>query len=194
MLAAMGEAVGRDELVRKVASTLDTEPSLVSRRVESAPASGAAGGSATATEPDSEPEPVPSLSPRELRERALLAMCIAEPDAGAGFLGRLEEQHLSSPLAARTVAWLRDHISDPMAGLPREDEELVSLVTQLVMTAEREPASTEAMELNFLLLEQRALEDRIATAQEQGDHAAIQELGSKRAALVQRIAGAERAA
>ncbi|MGZ5326466.1 MAG: hypothetical protein ACXWEL_07535, partial [Solirubrobacterales bacterium] len=75
-------------------------------------------------------------------------------------------------------------------GLPRADEELVSLITQLVMSAEREPASGAAMELNFLLLEQRALEDRIAAAREKGDYDAVDELGRERGALVERIAGA----
>ena len=37
VLAAMGEAVGRDELIREVADRLDTDPSLVSERVRSAP-------------------------------------------------------------------------------------------------------------------------------------------------------------
>ena len=37
VLAAMGEVVGRDELIREVADRLDTDPSLVSERVRSAP-------------------------------------------------------------------------------------------------------------------------------------------------------------
>jgi DNA primase len=187
VLAAMGETVGRDELVRKVASRLDTEPSLVSRRVDTAGSGSSApagesqtGGAAAELAP----------SPRELRERALFAMCIAEPGEGRAYLERLGERHLSSPLAGRAVEWLRTHLDDPMAGLPRDDEELVSLVTQLVMSAEREPASPEAMELNFLLLEQRALEDRIAAAREKGDYAEVDELGRERASLTQQIAGA----
>ncbi len=192
VLAAMGERVGRDELVRKVASSLDTEPSLVSQRVKAAPPKQPA--AAAASNPELPAEPAPAPSPRELRERALFAMAVAEPAQGRDFLARLKEEHLSSPLSGRVLAWLRDHLDDPMAGLPRDDEELVSVVTQLKMSAGREPASTEAMELNFLLLEQRALEDRIASARESGDHAVVQELGRERADLVQRIAGAERAA
>ncbi|MGZ5332533.1 MAG: DNA primase [Solirubrobacterales bacterium] len=190
MLKAMGETVGRDELMRKVESTLETEPGLVQRRVEAAKVPDAsAPASAEPSEPRP-PAPAPAPTPRELRERALLSMCIAEAGEGKEWLGRLEDMHLSSPLAERAVRWLRDHLDDPMAGLPRADEELVSLITQLVMSAEREPASGAAMELNFLLLEQRALEDRIAAAREKGDYDAVDELGRERGALVERIAGA----
>ena len=192
VLKAMGETVGRDELVRRVASALDTEPSLVSRRVESA---------SLTPEPQAAPgeKPAPQRieaapTPREIRERQLLQMCIAKPAEGKAWIGKLTDSHLSSPLAERAVVWLRDHLDDPMAGLPRADEELVSLVTQLVMSAERQPSSGEAMGLNFLLLEQRALEDRIAEVRDSGDYQEAEKLSRERATLVQRIAGAEQVA
>ena len=50
----------------------------------------------------------------------------------------------------RARDWLAGHLEDPLAGFPREDEELLSLITQLVMSSEREPGSREAMELNLL--------------------------------------------
>ena len=62
------------------------------------------------------------------------------------------------------LEWLRDHLDDPIAGLPRDDEELISLITELMMRAERDPASEGAMELNFMLLEQQRLEDGISAA------------------------------
>src|SRR3954451_12055639 len=77
VLKAMGEtALGFDELIRKVADRLDTAASLVLARVRSAPEASAApgrdGNDAKA------PKPVAvSLTPRETRERALLAMCIS---------------------------------------------------------------------------------------------------------------------
>jgi DNA primase len=188
VLAAMGEAVGRDELVRRVADRLDTEPSLVSQRVRSAAVGNSGAEAGAATNEDGEG---PALTPRELRERALLAMCIAAPEPGREYLEKLSEAHLSSPAASRALAWLRDHLADPMAGLPREDDELVSLVTQLVMSAEREPASQEAMELNFLQLEQRRLEDEIVAAQDGGDDQRGSELSRERAELVERIQRAE---
>lgn len=189
VLAEMGETASRDELVRTVAERLDLDPAMVIGRVAAARTRAQAGGGEEGAEAA---EPV--LTSRERRERALLAMCIADPKAGRGFLGRLKEGHLSSPQAGRALEWLRAHLDDPRAGLPREDDELVSLVTQLVMTAEREPASEEAMELNFLLLEQRRLDDEIAEAAEKGDHARSAELHRERAALGERIMRPERAA
>jgi hypothetical protein len=94
---------------------------------------------------------------------------------------------MSSPLTARALEWTRGHLDGPMAGLPRDDQELVSLVTQLVMDSQREPASRDAMELSFLQLEQAMLEDQIAAAQRSGGDAPV-DLQRRRADLAQRIA------
>src|SRR3954452_6696295 len=93
VLKAMGEtALGFDELVRKVADRLDTDPSLVLARVRTAPDAGARTNGAAAA-----PRPVAAtLTPRETRERALLAMCIAEPGTGRRFIEELSDEHVSS--------------------------------------------------------------------------------------------------
>ena len=65
---------------------------------------------------------------------------------------------------------------------------------EMVLTGEREPASAEAMELNYLMLEQRRLEDRIGEAGEQGEVERRAELSRERARLVERIAHTERIA
>ena len=194
VLKAMGEtALGFDELVRKVADRLDTDPSLVLARVRSAPdqPSGRASGGG----PDGEgngrgPRPVAAtLTPRETRERALLAMCIAEPAVGRRFIEQLDDQHLSST-GQPALRWLREHLDEPMAGLPRDDARLTSLITELVMRAESEPASEAAMQLNFDLLEQQRLEDGISAAQKAGDYEVSTRLSHERAALTDRIAHA----
>ena len=87
-------------------------------------------------------------------------------------LDRLRPEHLSSPLAVEALQWLQAHLDDPLAGLPREQEQLVALVTQLVMASEREPVTAEGMEMNFLLLEQRRIEDRIVEAEGKGEASA----------------------
>src|SRR6266511_433123 len=194
VLAAMGESISRDELVRRVADRLDADPGLVWRRLERE----GGGGAAAATERrEAEPKRAgapagngkrQALSARELQERALLAMCIAEPGEGREFLERLTPEHLSSPLAVRAWEWLAGHLEAPLSGLPRDDEELVSLITQLVMTAEREPGSREAMDLNLLQLEQRMLEDRLGAARERGDDQEFTRLSRERAGLADRIA------
>ncbi len=194
ILAGMGETASRDDLVRRVAGRLDLEPSLVMGRVTAArPPSGGR------TEPPKGERVAPppavrgggELTSRERRERALLAMCIALPDEGRDYLARLSEEHLS-PNGARVAAWLREHPSDPASNLPHDDDQLAGLIAELVILAHDEPASGEAMELNYLLLEQRRLESQIAAAGEAGDYERRAALSRERAALVERIARTER--
>lgn len=189
VLQAMGDgSVGRDELVREVADRLDTDPSLVSERVRTAKPL-VETIEAGERKPPRPIERAP-LTPREARERALLAMCISDPKRGRVFVERLSEEHLS-PSTAPALPWLREHLEEPAKGLPREDEELTALITELVMTAEREPASEGAMELNFLLLEQKRLEKGISVAQEQGKDDERARLIRERAELRDRISHTE---
>jgi DNA primase len=198
VLAAMGESISRDELARLAADRLDADPGLVMRRLagaadRSAPEAGSPRAPAGAKRAGGSEAPPPRpVSSREGRERALLAMCIATPGDGREFIGRLTPEHLSSPVVGRARDWLTEHLDDPLTGLPREDEELVSLVTQLVMTAEREPGGRQAMELNFLQLEQAAIEGRIDVAQRKGGDPPV-DLQRRRAELAERIAHFETA-
>jgi len=198
VLAGLGESALRDDLVRRVAERLDFEPAMVMGRVVAAtPASGGREPGPPAREPrgseDGAAPPAPrrvaELTSRERRERALLAMCIALPSEGREYLARLTDAHLSGS-GVRAAAWLREH-PDPASNLP-EDPELAGVITELVMLARAEPASQEAMELNYLLLEQRRLEDEIAAAGERGDYERRAALSRERAGLVERIAHAQR--
>jgi DNA primase len=188
VLKAMGEtALGFDELVRKVADRLDTDPSLVLARVRSAREAATDGHGNGVGEV---PRPVAAtLTPRETRERALLAMCLADPENGRRFIAELDDEHLS-PTGQPALRWLREHLDDPMTGLPREDAALTSLITELVMRAQSEPATEPAMQLNFDLLEQQRLEDGISAAQKAGDYEVSTRLSRERAALTDRIAHA----
>jgi DNA primase len=193
IIAAMGESISRDDLVRRVAERLDLEPAMVMGRVTAArPLSGGRG------EPGAG-EPAPrvaraggaELTSRERRERALLAMCVAEPEEGRQYLERLSDDHLSA-LGGRALRWLREHPEDLASNLPQDDDELAGLITELVILAGDEPSSGEAMELNFMLLEQRRLEAEIAAAGEADDYERRAVLSRERAALVERIAHTER--
>jgi DNA primase len=194
VLGAMGETASRDDLVRQVAERLDLEPAMVMGRVvaarplsggpEQAPRNSGSGGAPAAPAPRAV-----ELTSRERRERALLAMCIALPGEGREYLARLSEAHLS-PSGLRAAAWLREHPEDPASNLP-QDAELSGLVTELVMLAHDQPASHESMELNYLLLDQRRLEDEISAANERGDDEGRAALSRERAELVQRIAHAQ---
>jgi DNA primase len=203
VLAGMGETISRDELTREVAERLNADPALVSRRMK--------GERPRPREPEPGPSPAPApaqpaapprkpveLSTRERREQELFAMCMASPQAGREYLGRLTEEHLSSPLAVRTRDWLTAHLDDPVSGLPREDEELVTLVNRLAARSRNELSyaeelgihltfTPEAMEINFLELERHALEDQLRAAREAGHDAPV-ELQRRRAEINERIA------
>ncbi len=190
VLKAMGEtALGFDELVRKVADRLDTDPSLVLARVRSAPDQPARGGDEGGGVGEGKaPRPVAAtLTPRETRERALLAMCIAEPEIGRRLIGQLTDEHLSTS-GRPALGWLREHLDDPMSGLPREDAALTSLISELVMRSGGEPASETAMQLNFDLLEEQRLDDEISAAREKEDFRTVARLLRERAELTERIA------
>ena len=199
VLAGLGESAGREDLVRRVAERLDLDPAMVMGRVVAAtPASGGREQATSAPARQSASRPAQprrqgELTSRERRERALLAMCIAMPSEGREYLAKLTEVHLS-PTGLRAASWLREHPDDPASNLPHDDAELAGLIAELVITAREEPASQEAMELNFLLLERRRLEGEIAAAGERGDYERRAALSRERAALVQRIAHAERPA
>ena len=171
---------------------------MVAGRVEAAARAPAAtpgperGGAGRAEPPA--PAAAGALTSRERRERALLSMCISDSKAGREYLARLTRDHVSGPVVARAVEWLGDHLEEPLDGLPREDAELHALMAELVMAARTEPASPEAMEVNYLQLEQRRLEDRIGEANEIGDASRRAELSRERAKLVDRLARTERIA
>jgi len=195
VLAGLGETASRDDLVRRVAERLDFDPAMVMGRVVAAtPTSGGSQPAAAEPRPQAPRQQRPAeLTSRERRERALLAMCIAMPGEGKEYLARLTEAHLS-PTGLRAAAWLREHPEDPASDLPHDDATLAGLIAELVIMSREEPASHEAMELNFLLLEQRRLETEIAAAGERGDYERRAALSRERAALVERIAHAERPA
>jgi DNA primase len=197
ILAGMGETVGREDLIRRVADRLDLDPPMVMGRVVAATAP-SGGREQAAPEPERTAQPARRARPAELTsrerwERALLAMCIALPSEGKEYLARLTDGHLS-PTGVRAAAWLREHPQDPASNLPREDGELAGLITELVIMAREEPSSHEAMEHNFLRLEERRLEKELAAAGERGDYERRAALSRERAALVERIAHAERPA
>jgi hypothetical protein len=180
-----------------VANRLNADPGLVMRRLAmSGGPSQAATSAAEAPTSDGAPQrraPARPLNARELRERALLAMCIASPVEGREFLQRLTPEHLSSPAVVRARDWLAGHLDEPLAGLPRDDEELVSLVTYVYTHADREPGGRDAMELNFLQLEKAVIEGRIDEARKAGGDPPV-ELQRRRAELAERIAHWETAA
>jgi DNA primase len=191
VLGAMGESISRDELARIAADRLNADPGLVMRRLATSGGAGrgtAPGRPAAPADGQAPPRaPARPLSARELQERALLAMAVASPGEGREYLERLTAEHLSAPAVVRAKDWLLAHLEEPLAGLPRDDEELVSLVTYVYTRAEREPGGRDAMELNYLQLEKAAIEGRIDAVRRSGGDPPV-ELQRSRAELAERIA------
>jgi len=190
VLVAMPDSISRDELVREVADRLDADPALVARRMSAAGRAAAPEGRAPAPQAEAASRAPRPLSASERRERLLLAMCVAAPVEGRKILERLTPEHLSSPAAGRALEWLRSHLEDPLAGLPRDDGEMAEIVIGAAAAAEREPATAEAMQLAFLQLEKGLIERRISAAEREGGDPPV-ELQRRRAELAERIARAE---
>lgn len=211
VLAQVPPGATRAELLRRVTDRLRIDTSVVQGRVDAQePAAGRSGAAAGRTgNPGPGPEPGPPaglaeplpgsaarptvLSRRERSERWLLAMCVAKPDEGREWLQKLDSRHLSSPLIERTVAWLREHLDDPAAGLDPEDRELQKMVAALVARADPELVGTGSIRRNYLELELAALEDDIAQAARDDDVNRRVELGRRRSEMVEQLrkAGSE---
>ena len=185
VIAAMPDSITREELKREVADRLDADPALVERRV--AAGKGRRAAPAGADGAPTRPAPARELTARERKEMALLAMCIAAPDEGQGYLEKLTDEYFASPVAARARAWLVGHLDEPLHGLGRDDEELLAYVTEVKMRADREPASPEAIEVNYRVLERDLLDRKIAELERANEVPPV-ELQKRRAELNEQIA------
>jgi DNA primase len=207
VIAAMPDSITRQELMREVGDRLDADPGLVARRVASAgrggqraagqtatgPRGGDGDGARTGGDPGPEGEAAKprAMNARERRELALLAMCVAMPSEGRGYLERLRPEHFTNPVAARALEWLAGHVEDPLGGLARDDEELLAYVTNVKMEAERYPATgREAIDVNYLQLELGLVERQIERLRGNGGGQEIVALQKERAKLTERIARA----
>jgi DNA primase len=189
----------RDELVRYVADRLDvptaylqTQLSAVaapagmgaragSTRDARSPGSGTAGVVPGAAAPDRDGDAaVPPIETAVRAERAFLAMCLAEPRVGRGYLERLEDDHLSSSLLRRVRRHLLQSFDAPMASLPADDPSLAAAVAEVAMLADEEPSSEPALRLGFLQLDLRRIERALRAAREQADFGRVRELWGAR--------------
>jgi DNA primase len=202
VLARVPAGATRQELVRRVSERLQINESVVLTRVEAettrADSSGTSSGSpppalarssggAADSPPEAQPARASVLSRRERTERWLLAMCVAKPDEGRGWLEKLDTRHLTSPLMERTVEWLKGHLDDPAKGLDPQDRELQKMVAALVARADPDLVGTGSIRRNFTELELASLEDEIAESARAGDEARRVELQRRRSQLVEQL-------
>jgi DNA primase len=114
-------------------------------------------------------------------ERAFLALCIADPDAGATALAEIDPEVLfANATMRRAVQHLREHLADPGAGLPENDPDLAALVAEIVVEAGREIRTPAMLESQRMQLELARIDREIARArgQESGE---VSELARRRA-------------
>lgn len=199
LMASMPErSVVRDELARYVADRLDVPTSYLMTQL-SAPAgagdtqrnavaaaprttAGQAdrggrdrGGGSPATNGDGSRgggvlvAAAPSIEMATRAERAFLAMCVAEPGRGRGYLERLDDDHLSSSSLRSVRRHLVEHLHAPLEGLGDDDPALAAVVGEIAMLADEEPSSDAALRLGFLQLDLRRIARALTDARERGD-------------------------
>jgi hypothetical protein len=113
------------------------------------------------------PAPVPvALDRRERGERTFLTLCLAFPREGRALLEEADlEQLFSSDLARRAATHLLSHADAPLEGLPDEDPELSSYVSELDARAARGGSARPGnLEHAWLSLELARLERAIELA------------------------------
>jgi hypothetical protein len=156
----------RDEVIRWVADRLDVPTEYLkmelSGRQTSAPV-------AMSPEAPSTLPRRPSIDAVARAERTFLAMCLAQPNVGQEYMGRLEPDHFSSEGMRRVRDHLASHFDNPLADLPEDDPSLAAQITEVAMLAEEEPASDEVLQLSFLQLELRRVERALRHAEQGGD-------------------------
>ena len=185
--ATPARSASRDALVRYVADRLDLPVEYVTAQLAATTTSRrfnreGAGAAAPAVGTSEGQAATASRAGGTLAraERAFLAMCLAQRDAGLDYIRRLAEDHLSSPIMRRAAEHLERHYEDPLAVLPSDDPALSALITDISMLAEEEPTSEAALRMGFLQLELRRVERDLRRAAETGDRSLQQELAGAR--------------
>jgi len=198
LLGPLPASVLRDELVRRVAGRLDLSDQLAASLIgEGAPAAPAPGPDLPSSRPHANgspaaPAPVPvALARRERGERTFLALCVAFPREGRALLEEADlEAQFSSDLARRAAAHLRVHAEAPLEGLPPDDRELGTYVSELDARAARGGGSVRPgnLEHAWLSLELARLERAIELARAAGAaDGSVSRIGAEREQVRMRL-------
>jgi DNA primase len=178
LLGPLPASVLRDELVRRVAGRLDLSDQLAASLLAEGvpPAVSQPGPDLSVSRPHvngSPPGPpvVPvALDRRERGERTFLALCVAFPREGRALLEEADlDAHFSSDIARRAATHLRTHLDAPLDGLPDDDPELATYVSELDARAARGGSARPGnLEHAWLSLELARLERAIDLARTAG--------------------------
>jgi DNA primase len=172
VFAQMPPSAMRDELVGIVADRMNLAPSVIAERLAGeasgaaapAPAAGGNGGGGGGAGGPRRPALAASLDPTGRAEHSFLAQCLAAPTAGREALAALDlDAAFASDLTRRAAHHVRDRLAGN-ADLPPGDDELATLVAELVVRAGEMRASEAALEGERLSLELLRIEREIAVA------------------------------
>jgi DNA primase len=165
VLSALPPTPEREELQRVAASRLRLGDNLIDLLVQAPPAA----TSAPHSGPERRSPQRRALDRADEVERTFLALCIAAPDTGRDALRRVDlDAHFTSGLLRRAATHLRAHVASPTDGLDAADAELQSLIAELALRADREPASAATLKVQTRQLEVARLDREIAAARAEG--------------------------
>jgi DNA primase len=180
VLATVPPSVLREDLLRRVAGTLQLSEGRLAALIASGPSAGppdsppAANGRHGGDVAEDSQAPrsfaYPTLDQDGRAERTFLAQCIAVPTAGARTLAAIDPDELltSEPMrrAARHIAARTDA---PLSDLPPDDGVLALVVEELVARARRTPdVGPDRLEHALLVLQRNRLEREIRRARVTG--------------------------
>jgi DNA primase len=168
VLAELPASVLREDLLRRVAGRLElSEGRLASLIAGSAPGRG---GSPARSRSGTEAPVAPALDQGVRAERTFLVLCVSLPREGDAALASIDPDLLltSDPLR-RAARHLAGRAGAPLADLPPDDEQLASIVADLVARSGRAGnATVEQLEHARLLLELGRVERAIRRARAEG--------------------------
>ena len=170
----------RNELVRVAEHKLDLPNTYIVSQIQKAASTRPPEGSESADLPSSSQV----VGIQEGRERAFLAMCLADPKLGSRYIARLDPPMIRTPRFARALEWVSARLEDPLVGVPRDDPEVTAAATELMKSAQEVPVTEHALEVSLLQLEKGAIEREIF---ERRGEVAV-DLQKRRAELAERIA------
>jgi DNA primase len=138
--ATIGPSILQEELIAMVADRLDIASDLARRLLYGGTGRGApapvprAGGGAGAVGRGAERPPAAAPISRSARaERGFLALCTKLPDEGARALADMDPQlHFTDQPSRQAAAWLKHNAAAPLDGLEDRDDELASVMREIV--------------------------------------------------------------
>ena len=119
----------------------------------------------------------------------MLALCMAQPKMGATYLGRLTDDHFTSPVLQQVLGRLREHLDEPLGGLSDQDSRIYRAIVWL-RSVDVEAAKEADFQFLWRQLERERKRRELKSAEAEGDFSRVVELQREVADLSDKIASA----